>query len=291
MHHELHRVEGRVYGCDIPEGVSYVFNEEDWSVTECIESYSKAKTLGERLAWQLVRDYNRQRKEGRKVALVALCVSNVFGPALSPHHARNLHGSNGRVVSLVSGLVPWVPDVDNFLVDVRDVATIHIAALEKTENDEDGKVTGRYLVGGLEGARPVRAMSNWINNIYAAPPLCLRPPVATAALPRWLATAFAWALDLPWPSTMEYNRKMNLLHNVAVADTSKMHAIFGDSVVLRSAEHCLLSHILSCMFYGSICAPTPAAVASAKHAHVYEGFTLHPLGGVLTAPSSHHIHT
>jgi len=101
---------------------SGTYGPDSWSdVDQKIGAYSKSKTLAERAAWELVKDSSME--------LVAINPGFVLGPPLGPVGEG---ASETMVSNLIGGKMPMVPDVSMGMVDVRDVARLHVAALEAT---------------------------------------------------------------------------------------------------------------------------------------------------------------
>ncbi len=102
-------------------GSTTPFTEEDWSVIESddIGSYEKSKTLAERAAWEF------QARHGG-FELTTVNPSLVLGPVLEKDY-----GSSAEVIrQLISGQLPVAPRLEYPIVDVRDVADMHVRALE-----------------------------------------------------------------------------------------------------------------------------------------------------------------
>lgn len=84
-----------------------------------VAAYSRSKTLAERAAWDLV------RSSGGATTLATVNPSVVLGPVLS----RDYSPSVQLVERLLTGKVPGLPRLGFCIVDVRDVADLHIAAM------------------------------------------------------------------------------------------------------------------------------------------------------------------
>lgn len=104
-----------------PADNARVYTEDDWSIVERCPPYPKSKTLAERAAWDFVASL-----EGD--APMELCVINpgaVLGPILNRHYS-----TSGEVVrKLLAKELPGTAKVGFAWVDVRDVASAHIAAM------------------------------------------------------------------------------------------------------------------------------------------------------------------
>lgn len=97
------------------------FDEADWTNLAGIDvqPYIKSKTLAERAAWDFV------AREGDGLELSVINPAGIFGPVLGPDYS----GSIEIVRSLLDGAMPAVPRVYFGVVDVRDVADLHLRAM------------------------------------------------------------------------------------------------------------------------------------------------------------------
>jgi len=108
-----------VYGNDRAR----VFTEADWSNLEGgrIGAYDKSKTVAERAAW----DYMGSITETSPMELAVINPGLVLGPLLSSDW-----GTSGEMVKRILGhQVPAIPNINFSTVDVRDVASAHLAAM------------------------------------------------------------------------------------------------------------------------------------------------------------------
>jgi dihydroflavonol-4-reductase len=89
-----------------------------------LSTYSKSKTLAEQAAWNFIKDH-----EADKVPeLVSINPGGVFGPAIG----QNLSGASMSMASqMLQGKMPMVPNAAFPMVDVRDVAKLHVSALKE----------------------------------------------------------------------------------------------------------------------------------------------------------------
>jgi nucleoside-diphosphate-sugar epimerase len=95
------------------------FTEESWSdVSQPMSAYAKSKTLAERAAWDFV-----EKEGGPELAVVNPV--GILGPVLGP----DLSTSILIVQRLMDGAMPGVPRLSFGLVDVRDVADLHLRAM------------------------------------------------------------------------------------------------------------------------------------------------------------------
>lgn len=114
-----------VSGDDKPQ--AYVFRESDWNDTATVknDAYATSKVQAERAARALA-----EEPGGRKIELIAVLPSLVLGPVLTEQHLRT---SPAILFELMRGKWPGVPDLYFQVVDVRDLAKIHVLALDKAK--------------------------------------------------------------------------------------------------------------------------------------------------------------
>jgi nucleoside-diphosphate-sugar epimerase len=98
------------------------FTEESWANLSHphVTPYEKSKTLAERAAWDFVRS-----PEGQGLELSVVLPVGILGPVLS----EDLHTSILLIQRLLNGDVPGCPNLVYGLVDVRDVASLHLLAM------------------------------------------------------------------------------------------------------------------------------------------------------------------
>lgn len=99
-------------------------NDQSWTNTNAknATAYLKSKTLAERSAWDFVK--------GKKLELVTIHPGPVYGPSLS----ENLSGESMTLFKrILTGELKQMINASINMSDVRDVAKIHVSALEKEE--------------------------------------------------------------------------------------------------------------------------------------------------------------
>ncbi len=111
------------------------YTEADWTDVNGpqVNPYAKSKTLAERAA----RDW--MSAEGGTMEYCSVNPAAVLGPVLSGDYS----GSIEIVTRLLSGSLPGLPDFGFGVVDVRDVADLHVCAL--TADGVDGE---RFIASG-----------------------------------------------------------------------------------------------------------------------------------------------
>ncbi len=105
---------------------SRTFDENDWSIPEePVGGYVRSKTLAERAAW----DFVNSLPDDKKLELVAINPGIVLGPILNDDYGT----SRELVRKLMARELPGCPLVGWAPVDVRDVASAHLAAMTTPE--------------------------------------------------------------------------------------------------------------------------------------------------------------
>ncbi len=97
------------------------FDETSWTDPsgEDVRPYVKSKTLAERAAWDFI------AREGRDLELSVVNPVGVFGPVLASDYSTSIL----LVQRMMDGAMPGCPRLHFGVVDVRDVADLHIRAM------------------------------------------------------------------------------------------------------------------------------------------------------------------
>jgi len=97
------------------------FDESDWTDLSHggVAPYQTSKTLAERAAWDFIAE------EGGGLELAVVNPVGVFGPVLGPDYSTSII----FVQRLMDGSVPGLPRLSIGVVDVRDVADLHLRAM------------------------------------------------------------------------------------------------------------------------------------------------------------------
>lgn len=104
--------------------------QESWTNEDKdkVSVYMKSKTLAEKAAW----DFYNQQNNDHKMELTAVNPGPIFGPTLT----GNLSGASMSMVKdVITGKMPMLPNVQYVMSDVRDVAKIHVAAMENEKSN------------------------------------------------------------------------------------------------------------------------------------------------------------
>jgi dihydroflavonol-4-reductase len=131
---------GDINGSDI--------NQDSWTNVNAknATAYLKSKTLAEKSAWDFI---NAQEGEN-KLELVVVNPGPVYGPTLS----GNLSGESMNMFkNMITGKMPMLPKAAVNMSDVRDVAAIHVQALENE------KANGKRFIVTTEKAHAFQEMA------------------------------------------------------------------------------------------------------------------------------------
>jgi nucleoside-diphosphate-sugar epimerase len=160
------------------------FNETNWTDLNGapVTAYVKSKTLAERAAWDFI------ATEGGSLELSVVNPVGVFGPVLGPDYSTSIL----VVQRLMDGAMPGCPKFYLGVVDVRDVADLHIRAMTRpaAKGERFLAVSGDSMsvadiarvlkchMGASAKRVPTRQLPNWLVRIAA-----LRDPAVRQILP------------------------------------------------------------------------------------------------------------
>ncbi len=100
----------------------HIFTEADWTDIEVpLPAYIKSKTVAEKSAWDFM------KKQGGAMELTVINPVGIFGPSIGGISSASL---DIAVTGILNGTTSQSPDFTMGVVDVRDVAAIHITAME-----------------------------------------------------------------------------------------------------------------------------------------------------------------
>lgn len=149
------------------------FTAADWSRTEGhdVTAYTESKTRAELEAWTVM------EAAGRRHDLVTINPSVVLGPLIDDDPGV----SAALVRRMLDGSVPAAPRMYIGIVDVRDVAALHVAAMEQPEAGGQRLLASGGELSLFEGAEALRP---------AFPAYARKLP--RFELPDWVVRWFAW---------------------------------------------------------------------------------------------------
>ena len=144
------------------------FGPDDWTDVNYpnLNTYIKSKTLAEKAAWDFV---NSQQKPNN-LELSVIAPGGVFGPPLG----TDISGESHSVLTqMLDGKIPMVPETAFPMVDVRDVAKLHVEAMLHV--DAAGE---RFIAAGTEPISFADVADILLKAGYKGP--------STKKAPRWL---------------------------------------------------------------------------------------------------------
>lgn len=149
------------------------FTESDWSDPSArtdSSAYERSKMIAERAAW----DWHA--REGGAMELVTVCPGAVLGPVIGDNFSASLD----IIKRLIDGSLPGLPRFGWPLVDVRDIADLHLLALRAPKAAgqryigagpfywmEDIARVLRERVPQVAGKIPKRRLPDWLVRLSA----------------------------------------------------------------------------------------------------------------------------
>jgi len=100
-------------------------NDKSWTNLSAknVTAYFKSKTLAEKSAWAFIENQTGENK----LELVVVNPGPIYGPTLTGNLATE---AMDFFKKLITGQVPMLPHAKSVMSDVRDVAFVHVAALD-----------------------------------------------------------------------------------------------------------------------------------------------------------------
>lgn len=159
------------------------FSEKDWSnLNGDVPPYQKSKTLAERAAWDFI------AKEGGNLELSVINPVGVLGPVFGPDYSPSIF----LVQRLMDHAMPGCPRLNFGLVDVRDVADLHLRAMTHpaAKGERFIAAAGDFIwmrdiarilknrMGASAKRVPTRELPNWLVRLAA-----LRDPAIKLVTP------------------------------------------------------------------------------------------------------------
>lgn len=99
-----------------------LINEKSWTDPneKGLSAYNKSKVLAERAAWDFI------KTEGRDLELSVINPTAIFGPSFTD----KLSSGFELLKNILNGSMKLIPNIELAIVDVRDLADLHIRAME-----------------------------------------------------------------------------------------------------------------------------------------------------------------
>jgi len=202
-----------------------LITEEEWTDPndKTLSAYLKSKTLAEKAAWDFI------NKEGGDLELSVVNPVGIFGPLLGPA----LSGGHEILKRLLDGSMKAIPKISFGIVDVRDVADLHLRAM--TSPEAKGQ---RFLAlsGGVLSLHDIAAMlKNKMGDEADS--------VTTKTLPDWLVRVAALFNPLAKSIVSQLGRVKN-------ASNEKAKRLLGWAP--RNSEEAIMSAVESMSRFGLI---------------------------------------
>jgi nucleoside-diphosphate-sugar epimerase len=148
------------------------FDETDWTDLDGLHvgAYPKSKTIAERAAWDFI-----AREGGLELSVINPVA--VFGPVLGPDFSTSIVLTQ----RLMDGGLPGLPRLQFGIVDVRDVADLHIRAMTNpaAKGERFLAVAGDFMsvadiarvlrsrLGAAASRVPTRTLPSWLVRLVA----------------------------------------------------------------------------------------------------------------------------
>jgi len=145
-----------------------ITTEADWTNPneKGLSIYEKSKVLSERAAW------NFMEQEGGSLELAVINPVAIFGPSLGSDKSPSL----GLLKMLLSGSAKAIPNIPLNVVDIRDVADLHIRAMTNPT------AKGQRFIASADGEISLPQIAILLKNKMPA----ISGKVSTKVLPNWL---------------------------------------------------------------------------------------------------------
>lgn len=111
-------------------------DESFWTPVQDVENqpYRKSKLLAEQAAWDFL------KTQTGSTTLTTILPTAIFGPALMEQHSG---GSVGVIKRIMTGRPPLLPRIGFNIVDVRDLAALHVRAI-----GSEAAIGKRFIANG-----------------------------------------------------------------------------------------------------------------------------------------------
>lgn len=144
-----------------------VTTETDWTNTEAngLSVYEKSKTLAEKAAWDFIKN------NGGNLEFATINSVAILGPSLDAHISRSFI----LLEMLLNGTLKAIPNLPLNVVDVRDVADLHIRAMENPN------ASGQRFIASADGQISLQGIANLLRDQKPE----ISKKVAKRKLPAW----------------------------------------------------------------------------------------------------------
>jgi len=128
-----------------------ICNNNNWTDTsKNVGAYVKSKTLAEKAAWEFLKDTNVL------FPLTTIHPGMVFGPLIS----NEIRGASATLIAnMISGKFPALPEIFFTIVDVRDIAKLHVDSLKNQKSNN------KRILATSENGIPFLDVSRILRNL------------------------------------------------------------------------------------------------------------------------------
>jgi nucleoside-diphosphate-sugar epimerase len=186
--------------------------------------YEKSKLLAERAAWDFI------KREGGNLEFTTINPVAILGPSLNSH----ISGSFGILEHLLDGSMKVVPNIPLNVVDVRDVADLHIRAMTNPD------ANGQRFIASADGQISMPEIAALLKNRW--------PDVAKKVSTKTMPNGFLYLAALFNNQAKEAALLSRISRNVSNAKAKK---ILGWTPVANN-EEIILASINSMIKFGIV---------------------------------------
>ena len=200
--------------------------EEDWTDPNetGLSSYNKSKALAERAAWNFI------QREGNGLELSVINPVAIYGPSLS----RNLSSGFELLLNLLNGTMSVIPNLKMNIVDVRDVADLHIRAMTNPQ------ASGQRFLALAGGEITMPQIATFLRSRMPE----ITQKMSTKTIPDWLVFMMAF-----------FSRKMKNLASMLRANRNTSNAKARKVLnwtPMASNEEAIIAAVESMVKFGNI---------------------------------------
>lgn len=197
------------------------FDETSWTIVNSeLTAYVKSKVIAERAAWDFIAG------EGGGLELSVVNPAGIFGPILAPDYSSSIE----LIKRLMNG-TPGAPRIYFGVVDVRDVADLHLRAMTHPS---------------AKGERFIAVSGDSISMVDIARMLRARLSVSARRVPRFQLPD--WTVRLAARRDPSVRQLLPLLGKIRNATSEKARRVLGWSP--RSNEEALVATAESLIRFG-----------------------------------------
>jgi nucleoside-diphosphate-sugar epimerase len=202
-----------------------VIKEESWTDPneKGLSTYNKSKVLAEKAAWDFM------NREGGTLELSVINPMAIFGPSLN----ASLSSGYGLLLKVLVGSMKSIPDMRMGIVDVRDVADLHIRAMTHP------KAKGQRFLALAGGTMSLLEISKFLKE--------KRPEIAEKASVKPMPT---WILKLVAPFNKQAKAILPMVGIYRNATNEKAKTILGWQP--RANEEAILATVESLIKFGHL---------------------------------------